>query len=53
MVVSAPKNKAGKTIECDNVGGDATLHGAIREGPEQRAERSEGVSHADNGGRAF
>lgn len=52
-MVSAPKIKAGKAIECDNVGGDATLHGTIREGPEQRAERSEGVNHVDNGGRAF
>lgn len=53
VVVSALKNKAEKTIENDNIGGDATLHGMIREGPEQRAARSEGVRHADTGGRAL
>lgn len=52
-MVSALKNKAGKAIECDTVGGDATLHGVTREGLEQRAGRSEGVSHADNWGKGL
>lgn len=30
------KNKAGKATECDNVADDATLHGVVREGLEQR-----------------
>lgn len=49
-MVSALKNKTGKAIEGENVGGDATLHGVMREGLGQRAERSEGVSHAGNWG---
>lgn len=50
VVVSALKNKAGKATECEHVGSDDTLQGLVREGLEQRAERSEGVSHVDNWG---
>lgn len=34
--MSALKNKVGKTIEHDNVGGAVLLYRVFREGPEQR-----------------